>query len=101
MVADMYKGVGDFMRGEHHTKEVTPHCPCLLSLGPGWWGSAVKFNNTGAVAVINSGYSRVPQIMHVLRCLFFILAYFQISVHAVHMPGQHNRIPDAISRILI
>ena len=32
----------------------------------GWWGSAATFNcdNTGAVAVINCGYSHIPQIMH-------------------------------------
>ena len=30
----------------------------------------VHCDNEGAVAVVNSGYSRVLQIMHLLRCLF-------------------------------
>ena len=65
-----------------------------------WRGPAVTFHckNMGVIAVINSSYSRVPQIMHLLRCLFFIRAFFQISVWAVHVPGQHNAMADAISR---
>jgi len=65
-----------------------------------WRGPAVTFHckNMGLIAVINSSYSRVPQIMHLLRCLFFIRAFFQISVWAVHVPGQHNAMADAISR---
>ena len=81
-------------------KELLPIVLACSVWGPGWQGSTVIFycDNTGAVAVINSGYSRIPQIMHLLRCLFFIRAYFQISVRAVHIPGQHNCIADAISR---
>ena len=44
------------------------------------WGSdwvnqavSVHFDNLGVVSLVNSGYSRVPQIMHLLRCLFFII----------------------------
>ena len=81
-------------------KELLPVVLACSVWGPGWQGSTVTFhcNNTGAVAAINSGYSRIPQIMHLLRCLFFIRARFQISVRAVHIPGQHNCIADAISR---
>ena len=41
--------------------------------GPYWSDHSVivHCDNTGAVAVVNSGYSRVPAIMHLLRCLFF------------------------------
>jgi len=35
----------------------------------------------------NAGYSHVPQIMHFLCCLFFIPAYFKITLWAVHVPG--------------
>ena len=58
----------------------------------------VHCDNIGAVAVVNSGYSRVPQIMHLLRCLFFIRARFQIDLWAVHVPGVENTLADAISR---
>ncbi len=46
--------------------------------------------HTGAVDLVNSGYSKVAQIMHLLRCLFFVRAQFQIEVWAVsgaYAPG--------------
>lgn len=81
-------------------KELLPVVLACSVWGPSWQGSAVTFHcdNMGTVAVINSGYSRVPQIMHLLRCLFFIRAFFQVSVWAVHVPGQQNCMADAISR---
>ena len=68
-------------------------------MGPGVWRKAritVHCDNLGVVALVNSGYSRVPQIMHILRCLFFIRAHFQFSLHAVHVPGVENSLADAI-----
>ena len=58
----------------------------------------VHCDNLGTVALVNSGYSRVPQIMHLLRCLFFVRARFQIELWAVHIPGMDNIVADAISR---
>ena len=58
----------------------------------------VHCDNQGTVAVVNSGYSRVPPIMHLLRCLFFIRAPFQINLWATHIPGIENTLADAISR---
>ena len=58
----------------------------------------VHCDNLGAVELVNSGYSKVAQIMHLLRCLFFIRAQFQIEVWAVHVPGAENSLADAISR---
>ena len=54
--------------------------------------------NLGAVAVVNSGYSKVDSIMHLLGCLFFVRAYFQIDLLVVHLPEKENRVADAISR---
>ena len=51
-------------------------------------------DNTAAVSVINSGYSRVPNI---ILCLFFIRAHFQLEAWAVHTPGVENGRADAIS----
>ena len=67
--------------------------------GASWRGAAVRVycDNLGAVADINSGYSRVPRIMHLLRCLFFIRARFDVFVEAVHIAGSENRLGDAIS----
>ena len=58
----------------------------------------VHCDNTGAVAVVNSGYSRVPAIMDLLHCLFFIRARFNICLRAVHIPGVCNGLADAVSR---
>ena len=81
-------------------KEVLPVILACAVWGPEWRGSAVVVHcdNLGAVDIINSGYSRVPQIMHLLRCLFFIRALFRFSLHAVHIPGKENSLADAISR---
>ena len=68
--------------------------------GKDWIGDpvVVHCDNTAAVAVMNSGYSRTPEMMHLLRCLFFIRAHFQIEAWAVHTPGVENGVADAISR---
>ena len=61
--------------------------------GPGWWGSAVTFNcdNTGAVAVINCGYPHnIPQILHLLRCLFFIRAHFKSQCMLHDLTAAHH-----------
>ena len=56
-------------------------------------------NNLGTVALVNSGYSRVAQIMYLLCCLiFFIRVQFQIELWAVHVPAVENSLADAISR---
>lgn len=55
-------------------------------------------DNTVVVAVINSGYSRDANLMHLLRCLFFIAAHFDVHIKAVHVPGVKNVAADALSR---
>ena len=68
------------------------------------WGAALRgqrvtvhCDNAGAVAVVNSGYSRVHGITHLLRCLFFIRAHYEFLVQAVHVEGVNNVWADAIS----
>ena len=63
-----------------------------------WSKEIVHCDNTGAVMVANSGYSRAPQIMHLLQCLFFIRARFGFSLQAVHIEGTDNTLADAVSR---
>ena len=71
--------------------------PCR---GPSWRGSLVVVHsaNLGAVAVVNSGYSKVPKLIHLLRWLFFIRAHFNFSVRVVYVPRVQNGWADAISR---
>ena len=81
-------------------KEMIPIIIACALWGPHWRQSSVLVHcdNEGAVAVVNSGYSKVEKIMHLLRCLFFIRARFGMEVKAVHVPGRHNILADAISR---
>ena len=81
-------------------QELLPIVLACTIWGPVWHHSSVMVHcdNSAAITVVNSGYSRVPQIMHLLRCLFFIRAHFQMSLHAVHTPGHLNSVADAISR---
>ncbi len=53
--------------------------------GRSWTGQVVEFlcDNTGAVAVVNSGYSRVTLIMHLLRCLFSLEPGFKSRLNCM------------------
>lgn len=81
-------------------QELLPIVFACAVWGVKWRRSSVRVfcDNEGAVAVVNSGYSKVAQIMHLLRCLFFIRARFDLHLEAVHIPGVQNGLADAISR---
>ena len=55
-------------------KEVLPIVLACAVWGQQWQNISVLVHcdNQGAVAVVNTGYSKIPAIMHLLRCLFFI-----------------------------
>ena len=98
-----WKGSRDTSKDEGDSITWMELLPIVLACavwGPAWYGQRVVVNcdNTGAVAVTNSGYSKIPSIMHLLRCLFFIRAQFQFSLHAVYIEGTNNTWADAISR---
>ncbi len=54
-------------------KELLPVVLACAVWGDLWRAKFVHVHcdNLGVVAVVNSGYSRVSLIMHLLRCLFF------------------------------
>ena len=81
-------------------KEILPVVLACAVWGPQWRGRkvVVHVDNEGAVAVLNSGCSKEGQIMHLMRSLFFIVAHYQVSLRACHVPGAQNGIADAISR---
>ncbi len=81
-------------------KEMLPIVWALAIWGGYWKDSAVTVycDNMGAVAAINSGYSKVPRIMYLLRCLFFIRARCRVDLIVSHIPGALNTLADAISR---
>ena len=99
--SDVYKGDLKVEEEDGITlKELLPIILACAIWGPHWRQSSalIHCDNEGTVAVVNSGYSRVEKIMHLLRCLFFIRARFGIEIKAVHVPGKENLLADAISR---
>ena len=50
------------------------------------------------VEVLNCGYSRDREMMHLLRYLFFIAEHFRMHVEAVHLPGKENGLANALTR---
>ena len=68
--------------------------------GSRWQGRLVvaHCDNLAVVEVINAGYSKDPQLMQLLCCLYFVLAHHELSLRATHILGRLNVGADAISR---
>ena len=75
-------------------------CPSDNVWGHTWQGQVVHIHsdNEAVVAVVNSGYSKDLEMMHLVRCLFFVLAAWNISFFACHIAGVLNTVTDAILR---
>ena len=67
---------------------------------PHFSGKRVQFwcDNESVVAIINSGHSKAPRIMDLLRFLVLISMKHNFFVRARHVPGVSNEIADALSR---
>ena len=65
-----------------------------------WQGCTVRCNcdNEMVVCVVNQKYARDTLLMHMIRCLFFVCAKFNINLVAKHTPGRDNALADALSR---
>ena len=80
-------------------KEVLPGVLACATWGRQWKAKRVQlYCDEAAVAVLNAGYSHDPLIMHLLRSLFFVKAYFDLDLRVVHILGKDNVIANAISR---
>ena len=81
-------------------KELVPLVVAAALWGRQWSGSTVmcKCDNQAVVAVIGSRTSSDKQIMHMLRCLFFLEASFDYHLVASHIPGIDNVLADDLSR---
>jgi len=53
------------------------------------------------VSAINKGSSKDKTGLHLLRCLWFFEALFQIKITATHIPGVDNVAADLLSRNLL
>ena len=81
-------------------KELIPIVAASMVWGQRWRQQRVRVHcdNEAVVEVIKAGYSREPYLMHLLRCVFFITTFHEITMFPVHIPGLENRAADAISR---
>lgn len=57
-----------------------------------------RVDNEAVVYILNSRTSKDPNIMHLLRNLLLLAARHHFSFSAIHVPGIHNGIADALSR---
>ena len=81
-------------------KELQPIVMGAAMWGAQWQGRSVKCrcDNAAVVAIIRSGSSREERVMHLMRCLFFFRAKFDLALWAEHLPGKCNGAADALSR---
>ena len=81
-------------------KEMIPVVFAAALWGSTWSEKSVRFqsDNAAVVALINNGSSRDEYLMHLMRCLAFIMAKFNFVVSAAHVRRIHNTLADALSR---
>ena len=81
-------------------KELLPILLAAATWGPYWQGNQVlvQSDNMSVVNVITANTSRDKTIMHLLRGLHFICAFYNVNLRAMHIPGAKNVSADAISR---
>ena len=88
-------------RDTHITvKELLPIVIGAAVWGSTWRGLTVscRCDNAAVVAIVNSGRSKVEKVMHLMRCLSFFLARWEVSLVCCHTPGILNGVADALSR---
>ncbi len=81
-------------------KELLPIVLAAAVWGRSWKGATIrcKCDNTAVVAIVNSGRSKMDRAMHLMRCLSFFLAWWDVSFVCEHIPGVDNGAADALSR---
>ena len=81
-------------------KELLPIVMSCALWGDNWRGKTIKCicDNAAVVAIISSGRSKDNLVMHLMRCLTFFLAQFNIILVSEHLPGKNNVAADALSR---
>ena len=81
-------------------KELLPIVVACAVWGKAWKGMTVKVrcDNAAVVCIVNSGRSKDHRAMHLMRCLFFFLANYNMFIFAEHIPGKDNVAADSLSR---
>lgn len=81
-------------------KELLPVVIACAVWGERWSGKTVRCHcdNEAVVAILKSGTSKHPLVMHLMRCLFLFTARSQLYLDPVHVPGRLNEAADSLSR---
>ena len=56
-------------------------------------------DNQAVVSALSSRSAKDKYLSHLLRCLFFFLAHFNVSYRGFHLAGKRNRAANALSRV--
>ncbi len=79
--------------GIHITvKELLPIMMACAMWGGQWSIMSVKClcDNSAVMAILNSGTSKNTLAMHLMRCLTFFWAYYNLFLFAEHIPGKQR-----------
>ena len=81
-------------------KELVPIVFSCAVWGPQLSGRTILFrcDNSSIVAAVNKGTAKESIVMHLLRCLWFFTAFYDISLLCEHIAGKQNDLADHISR---
>ena len=82
-------------------KELLPIMFAVVVWGRRWQAQKVLChcdNQAVVVAALHSRSSKQPQLMHMLRCLFFVEALYGFELSASYIPTKANDLADDISR---
>ena len=81
-------------------KELVPIVLAIVVWGPYLRKNTLllQCDNLSLVTAINKGACRDRVVMHLLRCMWFFVAHFDINIVAKHLPGKDNIAADKLSR---
>ena len=81
-------------------KELYAIVMAVHAWGAAWQRQKILFNcdNQTIVDIWDKGSTKSPEIMALVRLLYLCAARYNIYVCVQHIPGNSNRIADAISR---
>ena len=90
---------GQVKKRNGYGKGVGPYCLSCAVWGREMARKVALFqcDNTGVVAADKKGSFREPLVMHLLRSLWFFVAYYDFSIKIEHIAGVHNGIADQLS----
>ncbi len=89
------------LKDQHITvKELLPIIIAIAIWGADWANRSIlcRCDNEAVVHIVNSGTSKDPLVMGLMRCLHFITAKFNLLLSATHLAGIENSLADALSR---